>query len=92
MVESLELVDLLVWCEEEILAFYDFPQDHWRRIYSTNPLERVDKELERRSTVVDIFPNRAAVVRLLVALLAEQNDEYLVSRQYFTEASMRRIS
>lgn len=85
-------VALLEEAEEEIFAFYDFPQEHWRQIYSTNPLERVNKELKRRSAVVGIFPNRAAVLRLLGALLAEQNDEWVVQRHYFSEASMRKLT
>ncbi|MCL5946562.1 MAG: IS256 family transposase [Chloroflexi bacterium] len=83
---------MLEEAEEEILAFYDFPREHWRQIYSTNPLERLNKELKRRSAVVGIFPNRAAVVRLLGALLAEQNDEWLVQKHYFSEASMRKLT
>ncbi|MHB0877724.1 MAG: IS256 family transposase [Anaerolineae bacterium] len=86
-----KVVALLEEAEEEILAFYDFPAEHWRQLYSTNPLERLNKELKRRSAVVGIFPNRQAVVRLLGALLAEQNDEWLVGRRYFSEASMKRI-
>jgi transposase-like protein len=84
-------VEFLVEVEEEILAFYDFPREHWRQIYSTNPLERLNKELKRRSAVVGIFPNREAVLRLFGALLAEQNDEWLVQRHYFSEVSMRKL-
>jgi transposase-like protein len=87
-----KVVELLAGAEEDILAFYDFPREHWRQIYSTNPLERVNKELKRRSAVVGIFPNRPAVVRLLGSLLVEQNDEWLVGRRYFSEASMRKIA
>ena len=87
-----KVVELLAGAEEDILAFYDFPKEHWRQIYSTNPLERVNKELKRRSAVVGIFPNRASVVRLLGSLLVEQNDEWLVGRRYFSEASMRKIT
>ena len=84
-------VALLEEAEEEILTFYDFPAEHRRQIYSTNPLERLNKELKRRSAVVGIFPNRAAVIRLLGALLAEQNDEWLVGRHYFSETSMHKL-
>jgi putative transposase len=85
-------VELLEAAEEEVLAFYDFPPEHWRQIYSTNPLERLNKELKRRSAVVGIFPNRQSVIRLLGALLAEQNDEWLVGRRYFSEMSMKKIA
>lgn len=85
------VVALLGEAEEEILTFYDFPQPHWRQIASTNPLERLNKELKRRSQVVGIFPNRAALLRLFSALLAEQTDEWLVGRHYFSETSMRSL-
>jgi putative transposase len=83
------VVALLSAAEEEIFAFYDFPEAHRRQISSTNPLERLNKELKRRSAVVGIFPSRAAVLRLFGAILAEQNDEWLVGRRYFSEASMK---
>jgi putative transposase len=86
-----QAVALLEEAEEEIFTFYDFPTEHRRQIYSTNPLERLNKELKRRSAVVGIFPNRAAVIRLLGALLAEQNDEWLVGRHYFSETSMHKL-
>lgn len=87
-----KVAEMLTEAEEEILAFYDFPREHWRQIYSTNPLERLNKELKRRSAVVGIFPNREAVLRLLGALLAEQNDEWLVQRHYFSEESMAKLN
>jgi transposase-like protein len=86
-----QAVALLEEAEEEVFTFYDFPAEHWRQIYSTNPLERLNKELKRRSAVVGIFPNRAAVIRLLGALLMEQNDEWLVGRHYFSETSMHKL-
>jgi transposase-like protein len=85
------VVQLLEEAEGEILTFFDFPSEHRRQIASTNPLERLNKELKRRSAVVGIFPNRSAVLRLFCALLAEQNDEWLVGRRYFSETSLRKV-
>jgi putative transposase len=85
------VVALLVEAEEEILTFHDFPQPHWRQIASTTPLERLNKERKRRSAVVGIFPGREAVLRLFSALLAEQTDEWLVGRHYFSETSLRAV-
>jgi putative transposase len=85
-------IQLLLEAEGEILTFFDFPPEHRRQIYSTNPLERLNKELKRRSAVVGIFPNRASVLRLFGALLAEQNDEWLVAgHRYMSEISMRKL-
>ena len=60
--------------EEDLIAFYLLPSEHWSKLRSTNPLERVNKEIGRRSDVVGIFPNDASVIRLAGALLSEQND------------------
>jgi len=79
---------LLEGAEEDLLAFYRFPQAHWSKLRSTNPLERVNREIGRRADVVGIFPNDASAIRLAGALLIEQNDEWLVSRRYLSEESL----
>ena len=77
--------------EEDLIAFYLLPPEHWSKLRSTNPLERVNKEIGRRSDVVGIFPNDASVIRLAGALLSEQNDEWLVQRRYLSVESMALI-
>jgi putative transposase len=77
--------------EEDLIAFYLLPSEHWTKLRSTNPLERVNTEIGRRSDVVGIFPNDASVIRLAGALLSEQNDEWLVQRRYLSVESMALI-
>jgi transposase-like protein len=73
----------------DITAFADFPPAHWKKIWSTNQLERLNQEIERRADVVQVFPNPAALDRLAAAVLAELHDEWQVfDRRCLSEASM----
>ena len=77
---------------DDVLAFLHFPQEHWRKIWSTNPLERLNKEIKRRTNAVGIFPNDAAIVRLVGSQLLEQQEEWqLERRRFFSEATMAKI-
>ena len=79
---------LLEEAEEDLLAFMAFPGDHWPKLRSTNPLERLNREIARRSDVVGIYPNDAALIRLVTMLLVEQCDEWLVGRRYLSQESL----
>jgi putative transposase len=84
--------EVLAAAEDDVLAYMAFPLEHWTRIYSTNPLERLNREIKRRTEVVGVFPDDAAVVRLVGAVLMERADEWEVERRPFSLESMRKLT
>ncbi len=84
-----KVAELMDGAEHEVLAHRAFPEEHWPQLASTNPLERLNGEIKRRTHVVGIFPNAAAVVRLVGAILLEQNDQWAVARRSMTLETIR---
>jgi putative transposase len=86
------VADLLIEAEADVCAYAAFPQPHWKKIWSTNPLERLMREIKRRADVVGIFPDDQSILRLVGAVLAEQHDEWQATdRRYLSEESMALI-
>ena len=84
-----KLARLIDEAEDDVLAFYACPREHWPKLRSTNPLERFNREIGRRTDVVGIFPDDASVVRLVSMLAIEANDEWLVGKAYISHKSMK---
>lgn len=83
---------VLTQAADDVLAYMAFPKEHWTRIYSTNPLERLNREIRRRTDVVGVFPDEASAIRLAGAILMERADEWEVERRYFSLESMRKLT
>jgi len=88
-----QAAEILERAEDDILAYMAFPQKHWTRIYSTNPLERLNKEVKRRTNVVGVFPDQPSVMRLAGTILIEIDDEWQAAdRRYFSLETMRELT
>jgi putative transposase len=87
-----DVASMLTDAREDLLAFAPFPLEHWRKVWSTNPLERLHREVKRRCDVVGVFPNDTSIDRLVTAVIVEQHDEWAVAeRRYLSETSMARL-
>ena len=83
-----KLAAMMDEAEADVIAFMAFPKSHWPKLHSTNPIERLNKEVKRRADVVGIFPNEASITRLVGAILLEQNDEWQLQHRYMTLETM----
>jgi putative transposase len=83
--------EVLAGAEDDVLAYICFPAEHWTRLYSTSPLERLNKEIKRRTNVVGVLPDEASVTRLVGAVLMEISDEWQVGRHCFSRESIERL-
>ena len=83
--------DLLEQAADDILAFMHFPEEHWKRLATNNLVERLNREVRRRTDVVQVFPDEDSLIRLVGALLMEVDTEWAVGRRYFSEGSMRTL-
>ncbi len=86
-----KLSALMDEAEHDVLAFMTFPRAHWTQIHSTNPLERLNVEIKRRTNVVGIFPNDASITRLVGAMMLEQNDEWSLNRRYMQREGLQTL-
>jgi len=88
-----DVADMLTAAETDLTAFTGMPVEHWQKIWSNNPIERLNREIKRRADVVQVFPDRASVTRLIGAVLAEQHEEWQYGeRRYLSEISMRKLA
>ena len=87
-----KIAAMLEQAEADVLAFYAFPAEHWPKLRSTNPLERFNREIGRRTDVVGIFPDDPSLIRLVSMLAIEANDEWLLGRSYISQKSMATLS
>ena len=83
--------EVLAAAEDDVLAYMAFPRQHRTKLHSTNPIERLNKEVKRRADVVGIFPNEPAIIRLIGAVLFEMNDEWLIQNRYMQVEAFEQI-